>query len=104
MDQHDGTIRIHSAPARDDPPARIVIGDLCLDLNTKTATRRDRDLELSVTEFSMLQFRAERPDRVQSRLDILKGVWAMISTHRPTSSRSVSPICARRWTRMATRS
>ena len=68
-------VLLRRAPARDDRPARIVIGDLCLDLNTKTATRRDRDLELTATEFSLLRFLAERPDRVQSRIDILKGVW-----------------------------
>lgn len=41
----------------------------------RDATRRDRDLDLTATEFSLLRFLAERPDKVQSRVDILKGVW-----------------------------
>ena len=68
-------VLLRRAPAREDRPSRIVIGDLCLDLDTKTATRRDRDLDLTATEFSLLRFLAERPDKVQSRVDILKGVW-----------------------------
>ncbi|WP_173404104.1 winged helix-turn-helix domain-containing protein [Paracoccus marcusii] len=68
-------VLLRRAPAREDRPSRIVIGDLCLDLDTKTATRRDRDLDLTATEFSLLRFLAERPDKVQSSVDILKGVW-----------------------------
>lgn len=68
-------VLLRRAPVRGDRPSEIVIGDLRLDLETKTATRRDRDLDLTVTEFSLLKFLAERPDKVQSRVDILKGVW-----------------------------
>ncbi|WP_111560105.1 response regulator transcription factor [Paracoccus sediminilitoris] len=68
-------VLLRRSPARHDRPVRIVIGDLRLDLNTKTATRRDSDLELTATGFSLLRFLAERPDQVQSRIDILKGVW-----------------------------
>lgn len=68
-------VLLRRAPARDDRPARIVIGDLCLDLNTKTATRRDSDLELTATGFSLLRFLAERPDQVQSGTEILKDFW-----------------------------
>ena len=68
-------VLLRRAPVRDGGPEQIIVGDLCLDLGTKTARRGDRDLELTATEFSLLRFLAERPDKVQSRVDILKGVW-----------------------------
>jgi DNA-binding response OmpR family regulator len=56
-------------------PAEIVVGDLRIDPVRKTAMRAGRDLELTATEFALLQFLAERAGTVQSRVDILKGVW-----------------------------
>lgn len=66
---------LRRAPADPVAPAQIVVGDLHIDLVHKTAMRAGRDLELTATEFALLQFLAEHAGTVQSRVDILKGVW-----------------------------
>jgi DNA-binding response OmpR family regulator len=68
-------VLLRRAPADDPGQKEIVLGDLHIDLVRKSATRGGRDLELTATEFALLQFLAERADIVQSRVDILKGVW-----------------------------
>jgi DNA-binding response OmpR family regulator len=68
-------VLLRRAPADDPGQKEIVLGDLHIDLVRKSATRGGRDLELTATEFALLQFLAERADIVQSRADILKGVW-----------------------------
>jgi DNA-binding response OmpR family regulator len=68
-------VLLRRAPADDSGHKEIVLGDLHIDLVRKSATRGGRDLELTATEFALLQFLAERADIVQSRGDILKGVW-----------------------------
>ena len=66
---------LRRAPIGTAIPAEIVVDDLHLDPVRKTATRGGRDLDLTATEFALLHFLALRAGTVQSRLDILKGVW-----------------------------
>lgn len=66
---------LRRAPAHNVLPEDVVVGDLHIDPVRKTATRAGRDLELTATEFALLQYLAEHAGTVQSRVDILKGVW-----------------------------
>ncbi len=53
----------------------IRIGDLSIDRETYTVTRRDTPLRLSATEFKLLLYLAERKGRVFSRGQLLDAVW-----------------------------
>jgi phosphate regulon transcriptional regulator PhoB len=53
----------------------IRIGDLSIDRETYTVTRRDTPLHLSATEFKLLLYLAERKGRVFSRDQLLDAVW-----------------------------
>jgi phosphate regulon transcriptional regulator PhoB len=53
----------------------IRIGDLSIDRETYTATRRDTPLRLSATEFKLLLYLAERKGKVFSREQLLDAVW-----------------------------
>ena len=53
----------------------IRIGELSIDLETYTVTKRDTPLRLSATEFKLLLYLAERKGRVFSRDQLLDAVW-----------------------------
>ncbi len=53
----------------------LAIGDLRIDTETYTATKGGAPLNLSATEFKLLQFLAERKGRVFSREQLLDAVW-----------------------------
>jgi two-component system, OmpR family, response regulator len=53
----------------------IRVGDLCLDLGRMAASRGDRPLGLTATEFALLRHLAENAGRVVSRVELLKAVW-----------------------------
>lgn len=53
----------------------IRIGELRIDRETYTVTRRDTPLRLSATEFKLLLFLVERKGRVFSRDQLLDAVW-----------------------------
>jgi two-component system response regulator MprA len=54
---------------------RLHFDDLVLDLGARSATRGDRDLELTRTEYSLLELFLRNPGRVLSRSEILEAVW-----------------------------
>jgi two-component system response regulator MprA len=56
-------------------PERLRFADLSLDLSSRTATRRERELDLTRTEFSLLELFLRAPERVLSRSEILEAVW-----------------------------
>lgn len=56
---------------------QLVVGDLRLDLLTKVAWRAGRRIDLSVREWSLLEFFMRHPDQVLSRTQILNHVWEM---------------------------
>jgi two-component system response regulator MprA len=56
-------------------PERLLFADLALDLSSRHATRGDRALELTRTEFSLLELFLRHPERVLSRSEILEAVW-----------------------------
>jgi phosphate regulon transcriptional regulator PhoB len=64
--------RAGEGPAKDKV---ISIGDLRINTETYTVTKRDSSLHLSATEFKLLLFLAERKGRVFSREQLLDAVW-----------------------------
>jgi two-component system copper resistance phosphate regulon response regulator CusR len=53
----------------------IQIGDLVLDPSRREATRSDRRIELTTTEYALLEFLARRPGVVCGRAEISAAVW-----------------------------
>ncbi len=49
--------------------------DLCLDTRSRTARRADRKIDLTTTEYKLLEFFLNRPGEVVSRHTILEKVW-----------------------------
>ena len=55
--------------------AQIVLGDLVLDTEQHRLTISDKQLEVSPTEFRLMQFFMTHPDKVYSRTQLLDQVW-----------------------------
>jgi DNA-binding response OmpR family regulator len=55
--------------------AELALGDVRIDFTTRTAKRRGADLHLSDREFMILQYLAERADRLVSREELLRAIW-----------------------------
>lgn len=56
-------------------PAVLCVGDLTLDPATRQATRADRSIYLSATEYSLLEYLMRNVGRVVTRSMILEHVW-----------------------------
>jgi DNA-binding response OmpR family regulator len=50
-------------------------GEFRLDLSARRLTRRQKEVELSPKEFSLLEYFVKRPGRALTRDEILNGVW-----------------------------
>lgn len=55
--------------------AQITLGDLVLDTEQHRLTIGDKQLEVSPTEFRLMQFFITHPDKVYSRTQLLDQVW-----------------------------
>ncbi|MCU1416851.1 MAG: DNA-binding response regulator [Schumannella sp.] len=55
--------------------ARLVVGDLTIDLTRHEMAAGGRELRLSRTEFDVLRLLAENADRVLPRGEILEAIW-----------------------------
>jgi DNA-binding response OmpR family regulator len=53
----------------------IKLADLVLDLNMRSATRRDKRIDLTGKEFELLEFLMHNKGRVLSRAEIAEKVW-----------------------------
>ena len=53
----------------------IIVGDIELDWNRHRIKRGSRDIHLSTLDLRLLRFLMEKPSRIFSRDEILKGVW-----------------------------
>ncbi len=60
-------------PVQHGPMLRV--GDLTLDLATRTASRGDTTISLSTKELQLLEVFMRRPGQVLSRYDLLEGAW-----------------------------
>jgi two-component system, OmpR family, response regulator len=56
-------------------PPVLTVGDLRVDLATHVVTRAGREVELTVREFAVLHFLAQRAGEVVSREQLLEHVW-----------------------------
>jgi two-component system, OmpR family, alkaline phosphatase synthesis response regulator PhoP len=59
------------------PPAVLRRGDLSIDLNSHEVTCRGKSIELTATEYRLLQFLASNPGRVYTRNSIIDGAFGM---------------------------
>ncbi len=62
-------------PHEDDADETLAFGDLTLDIASREVTRGDRRIELTRTEFTLLEMFLRRPRRVLERSFILEEVW-----------------------------
>jgi two-component system, OmpR family, response regulator MprA len=62
-------------PSAGDPEESLVFGDLSMDLGTREVRRGQRVIELTRTEFTLLEMFLRRPRRVLERSFILEEVW-----------------------------
>ena len=70
--------RIRTILRRVDPEAVaevLALGDLSLDRRTRRVTRGSRDINLSPTEFRLLEHLMQSPGRVYTRSQLLDAVW-----------------------------
>ena len=58
-----------------DTTNRLIVCDLELDLDKKTATRGSSHIDLTAKEFSLLEYFMRNSGRVLSRIDIAEKVW-----------------------------
>ena len=62
-------------PDEDDEPEVLSFADLTMDLGSREVTRGPRSMELTRTEFTLLEMFLRRPRRVLERSFILEEVW-----------------------------
>src|SRR5215218_4335307 len=69
--------RVHALLRRagNRPPAPVGVGDLVLDSGRHQVRRRDQPIELTAREFDVLEYLVRRAGVVQSKHEILDGVW-----------------------------
>jgi two-component system phosphate regulon response regulator PhoB/two-component system alkaline phosphatase synthesis response regulator PhoP len=61
--------------AAEEAKAGLKLGDISMDLDKHTVTVKNRDVELTATEFRILQILVEKAERVHSREQILDALW-----------------------------
>jgi len=57
------------------PTNVLVFSDITLNLDEKVAIRNERPIDLTATEFRLLEYLMRNPRKVLSRMDILEKVW-----------------------------
>ncbi|MCL2543367.1 MAG: response regulator transcription factor [Nocardioidaceae bacterium] len=67
--------RATPVPGEDDEEEVLSFSDLTMNVTTREVTRRDRPIELTRTEFTLLEMFLRRPRRVLDRSFILEEVW-----------------------------
>ena len=69
--------RLRAISRRADKPAVAVlrVNDLILDPASRVVTRAGRDINLTATEFRLLEYLVRRPGRAASRSTIIEAVW-----------------------------
>jgi DNA-binding response OmpR family regulator len=56
---------------------QLQLGNLGLNTDTKTANRAGNNIQLTATEYRLLEFLLKNPRRVLSRMEILEQVWGI---------------------------
>jgi two-component system response regulator MprA len=75
-------------PHGDAPDETLTFADLSMDMATREVRRGDRLVELTRTEFALLEMFLRRPRRVLERSFILEEVWGYDARPRPRASRA----------------
>jgi DNA-binding response OmpR family regulator len=78
-------LRALSRRAAQAPSATLSVGDLTLDPATREVTRDGSRVELTNTEFRLLEFLARRAGRACSRASIIDGVWGFDQEVQPNT-------------------
>src|SRR6266550_5453743 len=73
---------------------RLVGGPIVLDRTAHRVTAEGKEVELTATEFKLLERLIERRDRVQSRSQLLESVWQAQPTSRHVPWTCTSSACA----------
>jgi len=68
-------IRVRLRPTPAAPTSKITVGELCLDLHTRTISVAGHLVDLSAREFSLAETFLQHPDQVLSREQLLSRVW-----------------------------
>ncbi len=66
---------LRRSQGRPDEPAHLVLGDVRLDPAERRVFVRDKEVELTATEFDLLSYLMRRPGRVFSREQLISDVW-----------------------------
>jgi two-component system OmpR family response regulator len=72
------------APMNNGEPHELRIGDIVLDLRAHTARRGDQPLDLTTTEWNLLECLMRHPDQVLTRQQILDYAWSYESDVQAT--------------------
>lgn len=59
------------------PAAVLTLADLELNMDTKAASRQGKNIQLTATEYRLLEYLLKNPRKVLSRLEILEQVWGI---------------------------
>lgn len=59
------------------PASILSMADLELDTDTKSASRNGKNIQLTATEYRLLEYLLKNPRKVLSRLEILEQVWGI---------------------------
>ncbi|HVI47214.1 MAG TPA: response regulator transcription factor [Chitinophaga sp.] len=59
------------------PLSRLRLADLELDTDTKSASRQGKNIQLTATEYRLLEYLLKNPRKVLSRMEILEQVWGI---------------------------
>jgi DNA-binding response OmpR family regulator len=65
-------------------PSELRLGELVLDLRARSARRGERPLQLTTTEWSLLEFLMRHPGQALGRQQVLDYVWSYDSEVQPT--------------------
>ncbi|MCB9680713.1 MAG: response regulator transcription factor [Alphaproteobacteria bacterium] len=76
--------RIAAVTRRGPSADRVQVGDLVIDVPAHRVFRGDEELRLTVREFDLLRYLAERAGQVVSRTRLLEAVWD--TTHDPQTN------------------
>jgi two-component system OmpR family response regulator len=66
---------VQRAGATSPHSSELVVGDLVMDLDTHEVTRGGDEVQLTATQYQLLQYLMENPQRVLSKAQILDAVW-----------------------------
>jgi two-component system, OmpR family, alkaline phosphatase synthesis response regulator PhoP len=72
-----------------------LLGEVAVDVNTRTVTRRGAPIALTHLEFELLAFFLQNPSRVFSRNELLRQVWGQPSGSRRTVDNFVGQLRAK---------